>query len=194
MQLFKPRGTGWGWRVGSVTMLPRRAAPVSARSAAERSSTVHRGVPWTRGTMGRTKRAIRTPQLMQQWLTRPGQGQEQWWPSHPHIQKKTLGSTSDQERCGQGILRQQGCSTAVCMAVWVEGPWSSACSTRDQWHPPSRNPWPLYALHPPPMTQLPRRSSGGNTLPPRCQAAGSALLLHQYRMAAETTSVGSAPR
>lgn len=61
MQLFKPRGTGWGWRVGSVTMLPRRAAPVSARSAAERSSTVHRGGSPNQGNHGGNQESHQDP-------------------------------------------------------------------------------------------------------------------------------------
>ena len=61
--------------------LPRREAPVPARSAAECSSAGHRGVSWTGGTSEGTERASRSPQLAQQQLTRPEQGQEQRQPS-----------------------------------------------------------------------------------------------------------------
>lgn len=43
--------------------------------------------------------------------------------------------------------------------------------------------------------QLPRQSSGGNALPPRCQAAGCAFsFLCQYRRAAVSAPVGDASR
>lgn len=53
-----------------------------------------------------------------------------------------------------------------------EGCWSPASSAREQWHPPQRKPWPLWALHAPWMTQLPRDSSRGNVLALRCQMQG----------------------
>lgn len=52
MQLFKPRGAGWGWGLGIVTMLPGQAALVLAQSIAECSSKVYSGVPQTGGTSG----------------------------------------------------------------------------------------------------------------------------------------------
>lgn len=53
-----------------------------------------------------------------------------------------------------------------------EGCWSPASSAREQWHPPHRKPWPLWALHAPWMTQLPTDSTMGNMLTLRGQLQG----------------------
>lgn len=99
----------------------------------------------------------------------PGQGQEHQRPDLPMYER----SSEEQQRPG------------VMPAGRAHGEWSvssgntshgrmcrkgTCSSTREQWPPSSRKPWPLGPLQPPRVTHLPRRSSGGNTLPPQCQA------------------------
>lgn len=54
---------------------------------------------------------------------------------------------------------------------------------------------PCYqSMAPPGLMHLIRQSSGGNMLPPRCQAAGCAQLLRQHQRGAVSTPVGGVPR
>uniref|UniRef100_A0A8B9M035 tRNA wybutosine-synthesizing protein 4 n=1 Tax=Accipiter nisus TaxID=211598 RepID=A0A8B9M035_9AVES len=83
----------------------------------------------------------------------------------------------------QGMVCQPGLGTAVCMA----GCCNFAGLGRERWPLPSRRlcPW---------LMQLPRQSSHGNMLLPRCQGAGCALLQHQYWTAVVGTPVRGASR